>query len=304
MACPFGMTLIGEDPVWLQRAADDAFAEIARVESLLNMYDPDSTLSAINRAAASGPVVVDEEVFELLLVAGTIWEQTGGAFDPTMGPLVRLWRLWRTNGLAPDADAIETVRQRVGMEHVAVDVSRRTIQFTRPGMEIDLGAIGKGYGVDQAMEALIQYDVEHCLVHAATSTIAARGSMDDTTDGWGIGVTDPVNREEVAEVITLHDEACSCSNQQNQYYQHGGRELGHVIDPRTGWPASAESSMLVVSMSATQADALSTASLVLGDAAARALAQSLSGVRVMCLSRGAEPSAGGVDKRKVSGSDR
>ncbi|MBN1344574.1 MAG: FAD:protein FMN transferase [Phycisphaerae bacterium] len=292
MACQFGITVVGDDPEWLGRAADDAFDEIERIESLLSMYDPTSDLSALNRAASDGPVEVEEEVFELILVAGTIWEKTGGAFDPTMGPVVRLWRRWRAEGTAPDPSAIDKVMQRVGMEHVLVDVGTRTIRFAVPGMEIDLGAIGKGYAVDRALEVIGAYHIKHALVHGGTSTIGAVGSMNSETEGWRIGVTDPTDEGGATEVITLRDEALACSNQDNQYYEFGGRQLGHVIDPRTGWPAPADLSMVVVSASATRADALSTASLVLGRSGEETLIEAFPDVRVHCLSQGATPSAG------------
>jgi len=296
MACRFGITAIGDDAERLTDAAEDAFHEIERIESLLNMYDADSMLSAVNQTAASRPTEVDDEVFELLLVAGTIWERTGGAFDPTMGPLVRLWRAWRSAGAPPDQDAIDQTRQQVGMDHVKVDVPGRTVWFDRPGVEIDLGAIGKGYAVDRAVAVLEGFGIDHCLVHGGTSTIAARGSMDAGSTGWRIGLTDPSDRQRDDDVIVLRDVACACSNQQNQSYEYEGRQLGHVIDPRTGWPAPAESSMLVISASATEADALSTASLVLGEDAAAELTRTFPEVRIRCLAAGAEPAPGMPDR--------
>ena len=303
MACRFGITVVGDDPELLQQAAEDALDEIERIESLLSMYDPDSILSGINRAAAAGPTGVLSEVFELLLLAGTIWEETDGAFDPTMGPLVRLWRGWRADGTPPDPAAIDEVRQRVGMNHVEFDVPGRSIRFDRPDVEIDLGAIGKGYAVDQAAEVLDEHGIEHFLVHGGTSTIAAQGSMDAGADGWRLGIADPSDPDGIAEVITLRDEACACSNQLNQFYEHNGRQLGHVIDPRTGWPAPAESSILVVCTSATRADALSTALLVLGNEAVEQVNQTFGGVRAYCLSGGAEPRTDGLDSTGVVRSD-
>ncbi len=288
MACRFGIRIVGGDPEWNQRAASDALDEIHRVEGLLSMYDPASLLSTLNRAAADEPIGVDEELLEVLLIAGTIWEKTDGAFDPTMGPLVRLWRRWRREGTPPDARTIERVRDRVGMDKVEIDVDRQTVHFTRPGMEIDLGAIGKGYGVDCAVRALEDYEIPDFLVHSATSTIGVRGSMGGGYDGWRMGLEHPEDPDQVGEVVTLHDEACSCSNQDKQNYEYQNEMLGHVLDPRTGWPAPADSSILVVSTSATQADALSTAALVLGDDEAGRLAGGFPGLRVYPMPRRGE----------------
>jgi len=303
MACTFGISVVGDDPEWLERAVEDAFDEISRIESLLNMYDPESILSQINAAAADGPVGLVDEVLGLLLMAGAIWEQTDGAFDPTIGPLVRLWRQWRADGTAPDPATVDEVRQRVGMQHVRFHVHRRTVFYDCPGLEIDLGAIGKGYAVDRAIEVLEDYGIEHCLVHGGTSTIAARGAMDSESGGWRMGITDLTDPDRMIDVLTLSNEACACSNQQNQYYEYDGRQLGHVIDPRTGWPAPAESSMLVVCSSAAQSDALSTAMLVLGAGAADELARTFADVRVHCLSPGIQTRAGGYKDVEESSSN-
>lgn len=280
MACRFGISVVGDDPVWLHRAVDEAFAEIVRLESLLSMYDHDSVLSALNRSAGGQPVHVDDEVFELLLVAGTYWEQTGGAFDPTMGPLVRLWRGWRSSGMPPIKAAIDEVRDRVGMEHVCVDVDHQTVAFDRPGMELDLGAIGKGYAVDRALEVLTDHGIEHCFVHSGTSTVAARGSMAPDADGWGLGIVNLSDANDLSGTLMLQNQASARSDQVNQHYELDGRVLGHVIDPRTGWPAPADSGILVISPSATEADALSTAGLVMGEHVVDELAPAFPDARI------------------------
>jgi len=264
MACRFEVILRGDDPERVQRAAEAALDEIDRIETLLNMYDPDSTVSAINRSAAKEPVPVNDEVFDLLLVAGAIWEKTDGAFDPTAGPLVRLWRKWRARGMTPDPSVIDSVRQRVGMQHVILNPKRRTIRFNRPGMHLDLGAIGKGYAVDRAVEVLEGYGYGHFLLHGGTSSAAARGNVDKDHDGWPIGLTDPADRDRVLETRTLRDQALGCSNQQSQHYECGGHIFGHVLDPRTGWPVPADSGSVVICDSAAWADALSTALFILG----------------------------------------
>jgi thiamine biosynthesis lipoprotein len=288
MACRFEVILRGQDPDWMQRAADDALDEVDRIEELISMYDPQSEVSAINRSAAAGPVEVDEEVFDLLLLAGTIWEKTDGAFDPTIGPLVRLWRGWREKGAAPDPAAVESVLQRVGMRHVVFDIQRRTVQFDRPGVEFDVGAFGKGYAVDRAVEILEAYGFGDLLVHAGTSSVAARGKVDDEHGGWPVGLTDPADPQKVIETLTLLNEAIGCSNQQNQNYECEGRKLGHVLDPRTGWPVPADSSIVVTYESATWADALSTALLVLGREGADRVAESSPNARIFCFSGGVE----------------
>jgi len=264
MACRFEVIVRGSDPEGMQRAAIEALDEIDRVEGLLNMHDPNSAISQINRMAADGPVRVSDELFELLLTAATTWEQTEGTFDLTIGPLVRLWRGWRTAGIAPDQEQIASLRERIGMSHVILDVRSRSVRFDQPGVELDLGAIGKGYGVDQAVRVLEGYGVEHFLVHGGTSSAAARGTVDSKHQGWPVGLGGGRDPESATDRWVLRNEAIGCSGQQNQFYEHEGKRLGHVIDPRTGWPASAQVSVSLVMSSATQADAFSTALLVLG----------------------------------------
>jgi len=281
MNCRFEIIVRGGDSDLVDRAAGDALDEVDRIESLLSMYDPTSALSAINQAAARDAVVVDEEILEQLLLAAELWKQTEGAFDPTAGPLVRLWRGWRKQGLAPDGEAIAAVLQRVGMHHVAFDVQRRTVRFDRPGVEIDLGAMGKGYAVDRAASVLEGYGLEHFLVHGGTSSSVARGSVDDEHDGWPVGLSDPVDPESIVDTCVLSNQALGCSNQQNQHYQWDGQVLGHVLDPRTGWPARSDSSIVILSRLAMVADALSTACLVASDEERRRIEARFPGIRVL-----------------------
>jgi FAD:protein FMN transferase len=284
MACRFEVIIPDSDADWNQQAALDTLDEIDRIESLLSIYDPHSVVSSINHTASQGWCLVSDEVFELLLRAATAWEQTSGAFDPTVGPLVRLWREWRANRTVPDPAQIEAVRQRVGMQHVSIDVGKRSIRFDRPGVELDLGAIGKGYAVDRAVNVLEGYGLNDFLVHGGTSSAAARGRVDLVHDGWPIGLMGPVPAELPDGTWVLHNQAIGCSGQQNQYYEYGGKRWGHVIDPRTGWPASSACSVALVTSSATQADALSTALLVLGREGTRLVLQACPAAHVFFFS--------------------
>jgi thiamine biosynthesis lipoprotein len=257
MATRFELVLHGDDPVHLRAAGEEALAEIDRIERLLSAYRPDSDIGRINRDAAWQPVRVTAETCRVLRQCLALAVATDGAFDVTVGPLVRTWRTAGERGILPSTESVGAAREAVGIDHVQVDEDALTVALERPGMAIDLGAAGKGYAIDQAVRALIDAGITSALLHGGTSSVHAIGAP-PAREGW------PIRWDGPGGTIDLRDEALSVSASSGRTFTADGQMFGHVIDPRTGAPVDHTRAAGVRGPSSFLCDGLSTALLVRG----------------------------------------
>lgn len=286
MATRFELVLHGKDPVALRAAGEEALDEIDRLENRLSLYRPGSEVAQLNAHAAREPVRVSPEVFALLQHAERLHAETGGAFDITIAPLVRCWGFMGANGRMPASEEVAAARHCVGMENVQLEAQARSVRFTHPGVMLDLGAIGKGYAVEQGAEILRAAGITSALIHGGTSTVCAIGQPPGA-ESWRIAIEQPAGapsfREDQPPAISLRDEAMSVSAVWGRSFVVDGKLLGHVIDPRTGRPVSRTLLAAVVLPSATETDALSTALLVLGTDGRDAIAKLRTGIRTLLM---------------------
>lgn len=253
----------------LQAILEDSRELVDRLEVQLSAYIPASDVCLINRHAHEEPVRVEPGLFGLLEEARRLHDETEGAFDITIGPLARCWGFHARQGAVPSAEALASALARVGMDNVHLDSATRTVRFARPGMEINLGAIGKGYVVDRVVARLRQWGIRTALVEAGGSSVYGLGCPPVSEDGWLVGVRPAGYAGERLGAVALRDEALGVSGDFEQSFVSGGVRYGHVLDPRTGWPASGLRAACVVSSSASRADALATALNVMAAEAAR-----------------------------------
>jgi thiamine biosynthesis lipoprotein len=223
----------------------------------------------INRRAARGPVSVEPRLYEVLRVAVQLHEETEGAFDITSGPLSKVWGFYRRRGQFPDKEALAETLQHVGAQWIELDDHLSTIRFSKPGVEINLNAIGKGYALDRCAEVLHQSGVDDFLVHGGQSSVLASGSRHhqdakEEPEGWLVALRHPLRRTKRVAEIRLRGRALGTSGTGTQFFHHKGRRYGHVLDPRTGWPSEGVLSATVIAPSGALADALSTAFYVMG----------------------------------------
>ncbi|MEO8495580.1 MAG: FAD:protein FMN transferase [Planctomycetota bacterium] len=267
MACEFQVLLnAGQNP-GATEAALDAMDVIERLEDQLSWFRDTSELTRINRTAAASPVIVEHRLFQLLAEAISLSEQTGGAFDITAGPLWKLWGFNRREGKVPSEADIQQTLEQTGSRHVHLASETQTIQFARDGVELNLGAIGKGYALDRCAEHLVSAGVEAFLIHGGQSSMLARGSrsgLSETGPCWTVALRHPLKPDQRLAEIYLRDRALGTSGSGNQFFHFGGRRYGHVLDPRTGWPADDLLSATVLAPTAAQADALATGFFVMG----------------------------------------
>lgn len=250
----FEVIIAGGDPERARQMASAAFREVDRVAALLSRFDAGSNVGQINLLKRGQLVRVAPETMECLLQALWVWQETGGAFDVTVGALVECYRTKEGERLIPDEAALDLAQERVGMEKLTLFPERFEVGVTRDNIEVDLGAIGKGYALDKAVEVLEEWEVPGALIHSGTSSVLALG-VGDRPDGWGVGVCGDWGAKAGIETITLRNESLSGSGTEVQ-----GR---HILDPRTGFPSQGHLAAWATSPSAAIADGLSTAFMVM-----------------------------------------
>lgn len=264
MACEFSILLPPDHPaIWA--AGEAALAVIDEMEDLLTVYRGDSLMSYVNQNAAAGPVRVDDRLYQLLKRCAELHEQTGGTFDPTTGALIKAWGFLKGPRRVPSEEERRNALARTGMRHVELNDDGRTVCYRVPGLEMNLGSIGKGYAIDRAVRRVReQYGIESLLMQGGLSSIYATGSLGGDDRGWLVGIQDPFDLRRRIATVRLRNRGMGTSGTANQFFEANGRRYGHVLDPRTGEPAGELGSVTVLAPDAATADALSTAFFVSG----------------------------------------
>jgi thiamine biosynthesis lipoprotein len=253
------ITLNGVEDRAAPALLEELFALGARLDTLMTVFDSESQISRLNRAAGRGPQLVDPAVAELLGRSVAYSRLTRGTFDVTVGPLVQLWIDSAVEGAPPSPAALARTRARVGADAIRVHPDGR-VELTREGVAVDLGGVAKGFALDRMLPVLRERGVESALLEFGQSSTLAVGAPPDA-EGWRLLVRGP--EADVLGVITLKDQALSVSSSFGHWIEIGGHRYGHVIDPRTGRPLTRPLQALIVAPDATLAEALSKALLVL-----------------------------------------
>jgi len=265
MACRFEVTLSGERASEIP-AARHALEEAERLEALLSVFRETSEISRINQQAGKGAITASSDVVALLSHCQQLSAATGGAFDITSTPLSRCWGFLRRDGRVPADSEIDEALALVGMDALSCDVGTNRVSLSTPGAAVNLGAVGKGFAVQAIGAALWRQGVREALVSAGSSSILALGGMDD---GWRVDVTAASPSRRVLARLRLRNAALGTSGAGEQFVEVNSRRYGHILDPRTGRPASGVVNATVVSADAATADALATAFFVGGIELAR-----------------------------------
>jgi FAD:protein FMN transferase len=267
-----------------ERIARAVENEARRIEVKFSRYRETSVLSQINRNAGRTPVAVDEETEMLVLSALNLARMTDGRFDPTVGVLRHVWDF--KAGRVPSADEIEALLPLVDFD--VVSVRNRTVFLRRPGMEIDLGGVGKEYAVDRAAELLLEEGVQAAIINFAgdVRTLGSRG------DGrpWSIAVADPRERGHCRFAVRVVGAAgIATSGDYERCFLKNGVRYHHILDATTGWPARGVASVTVVAGSAFQAGCFATAAFLLGTKTGLALLEEAAGIEGTLITEDGEP---------------
>ena len=265
MACEFNVFLPPTTPEGMA-AADAALDEIQEIEALLTVYSTGSLMSYVNQNAYPGPLRTDARIFQLLQRAAELTAITEGAFDIAAGALVKAWGFHTGPRRVPDEAELQEALARSGMRHVELDAVNQTVRYRAEGLEINLGAIGKGYAIDRAIQRMgKEYGVGSTLVQGGLSSMYALGAPSEDEEGWLVGIQSPFDPTRPVATVRLRDRALGTSATNRQYFETAGRRCGHILDPRTGRPAQTDlASATVLAADAATADGLSTAFYVMG----------------------------------------
>ncbi len=263
MACVYAIVAYGDEAQRVPRILEEALDEVDRIDRLMSHYKAESPLSRLNRDAARGAVAVDRELFDFIALAVRHGRDSDGAFDITVGPLMKAWGFFSGDGRVPGDRELAAVRRRVGYEHIILDHAARRIRFDVPGVELDLGGIAKGYAVDRVVALLKRRGIGAALVSAGGSTVYGLGTPPGLAS-WEVKVQDPLDASKVAFTTRLRDRALSVAGRSEQSFEVNGVLYSHIMDPRRGTPVQGVLSVAVVAESGTEGDALDDALFVMG----------------------------------------
>jgi thiamine biosynthesis lipoprotein len=247
MGSTYTVKLYGDDRISMEAAADAALDVAQDVDGLLSNYRPDSEWSEVNRYAAERPVKVSDELFRLLSACVEYSRESEGAFDISVGPLMKVWGFYKGTGHLPHRAEVAAALTKVGYRHIRLDPAAKTVRFDRPGVELDPGGIGKGYAVDRMVDVLRQKGVKSALVAGSISSIYGMGTPPDEPRGWRVIIKDPWHPSRTLAEVFLKDMSMSTSGSYEKFFEAEGRMYSHIMDPRTGYPAQGSASVSVVS---------------------------------------------------------
>jgi thiamine biosynthesis lipoprotein len=261
MGTRFSVVCHAGDRKTAENAADLAFSKAVEVESAASDYLPQSELSLLSFQAVGQPVRVSPVLFDLLAHSRRLAEMTGGAFDPTLGPLTKLWRETRKSGRLPDPATLAAARAASGWQHFTLDPDARTVTLHRKNMAFDLGGIAKGHAADLMLESLAAAGIRKAMVTAGGDI--RLGDPPPGRDGWRIALR-TFDSAKSDEVLILANAAVSTSGDLHQSVEIEGMRYSHILDPATGLGLTHRVAASVIADEAKLSDPLATAACVLG----------------------------------------
>lgn len=245
MGTAYSIALYGDDRGRLQSAVAQALEEARRLDQLLSNYRPESEWSQVNRYAAERPVPVSKELYDLLAACVRYSQESEGAFDITVGPLMKVWGFYKGSGHLPHRAEVRGALGHVGYRNLILDPKNLTVRFAQPGVEMDPGGIGKGYAVDRIAEVLREAGVRSALISAGGSSIYAIGAPPGE-NGWKVSIKEPRDNARTAATLYLKDNSLSTSGNYEKFFYAEGKLWSHIMDPRTGFPSMGTLSASVV----------------------------------------------------------
>jgi thiamine biosynthesis lipoprotein len=275
MGTRFAITVSG-GPAGVDAVVQAAFDEVARVDKLMSEWRDDSEVTAINRDAATKPVAVSTETFEVVRRAMDLSARSNGAFDVTWAALRGLWDFKAKAPHLPDPAALKAALARTGWQKVKLDPVGHTIALAEPGMAIGLGGIAKGYGIDRAVAVLKEHGFTDFIVDGGGDLFVAGEKQPGVP--WHVGVQHPRRKDQLLVSMPLRDAAIVTSGDYERFFVLDGKRYHHIIDLKTGMPADKSVAVTVRASDATLADAVATAIFVLGPDDGIALANGMPGV--------------------------
>lgn len=262
MGSRFDITVVADDETNGNHFIDLGVGEISRIEKLISSWDPNSETSEINRNSGIKPVVVDEELFQFIQRCLKISNLTNGAFDISYASMDKVWHFDGSMKEMPSEEAIKQSVAKVGYHNIILNETNHSVFLKLEGMKIGFGAIGKGYAADKA-KALLQSKGVTAGIINASGDLDAWGTQPNGKD-WMVAIVNPLNKEKVFSWMPIHNSAVVTSGNYEKYVKFNNTLYTHIIDPRTGYPATGILSATIFTANAELADALATSIFVMG----------------------------------------
>lgn len=263
MGSGFDITIVEKDSVIARERISQVIEEVTRIENLISEWRPGTQISEVNRNAGVRPVKVDREVFELTRRAIAYSEQSQGAFDVSIAALDRIWIFDGSMTALPSEEAIRNSVRNVGYRHIKLDSAAFTVYLEKAGMKIGFGSIGKGYAADKGRELMQSMGVQGGIVNAS-GDLSAWGTRPDKK-AWRIGISNPFKPYKMIKVLKIREGSVATSGSYQHYAEIHGKRYAHIINPKSGYPATGLTSVTISGPSAEFANALSTSVMVMGE---------------------------------------
>lgn len=297
LGSPFEITVVATDSVQGNQFVNMAFDEVTRIEHLISDWIPTTQISKVNQQAGIAAVKVDLEVFELVERALKISKLTDGAFDISYASMDKIWKFDGSMKTMPTEEAIKKSVAKVGYENILLDANNTTIFLEKEGMKLGLGGIGQGYIADKIKVLLQKNGCTSGLVNVS-GDINTWGKQPNGAD-WSVGIVNPMNKNKVFATFSLYDSAVETSGSYEKYVTFNGKRYSHIIDPRTGYPATGIVSVSVFAKQTELADALATGIFVLGVEVGLDLVNQLKGIGCIIVDeKGAIHASKNIDIKK------
>lgn len=262
MGSRFDITIVAGDSLSAEQNIDTVIAEVRRIENLISDWKPDTPISRVNQNAGIAPVPVDAEVFALTERALHFSKITNGAFDISFAAMDRIWKFDGSMTRMPSLESVKKSVEKVGYQNIVLDREHSTIFLRRKGMKIGFGALGEGYAADRCRQMMLARGINAGIVNGS-GDMSSWGKQPDGRD-WTIGITNPLHKDTLFAIVPLRQPAVVTSGSYEKFVVFNGRRYAHIINPRTGYPATGVSSVTVFGPSAETANGFSTSLMVLG----------------------------------------
>ena len=281
MGSRFELTAVSPDQDKAMKAIEAAITEIKRIENLISSWDTNSQTSEVIKNSGVKPVVVDQELFNLIRRSIKISKLTGGAFDISYASMDKIWRFDGQMTELPDSSAVAASVAKINYKNIILNPEKRSVFLKEKGMKIGFGAIGKGYAANKALGIMSKMNLTGALVNASGDLIS--WGKDEGDKDWKIGIVNPKQKEKVFSWLNINETAVVTSGNYEKYVTINGQKYSHIIDPRTGYPVKGLSSVSIICPNAELADALATSVFVLGKEKGLELINRLKGIECLMI---------------------
>ncbi|MBL3657901.1 FAD:protein FMN transferase [Fulvivirga sediminis] len=276
MGSRFEITAVSDDEALAWQSIDACIEEITRIEKVISSWDERSQTAAINRNAGIKSVIVDPELFNLIVRAKKISNLTDGAFDVSYASVDKIWKFDGSMQGLPSAEEVAASVAKIDYHNIILNAEDHSVFLKEKGMKIGFGAIGKGYAANKGREIMKAMGITSGIVNASGDLLTWGKEADGSE--WSIGIADPKNKRSVMAWLAVGEMAVVTSGNYEKFIEVDGKRYSHIIDPRTGYPVQGLKSVTIICPDAELSDALATSVFVLGKEKGMALINQLNGI--------------------------